>query len=311
MPDVSELMTTVREYTNQPRKQYSLLRSHASWNMLCSSMDALEDTELAISAYVRSGFPAEDGEKYLLTYGVLQALFVQQDAMTNLCAALGILCDLDPSLKVVRNIRNDAVGHPTRRRLRDVESFNMISRVTMSKKGFQLLTSFSDDRESIFTNVELLQLIEKQQECFQIALGKVVAKLREEEAQHRAMFRNDKLRDAFPPTLGYYFSKVKESTYSNIGLRFGEAHFEFILEALETLKRKLEARGTLEAYEGFNGIFEELRYPIEKLKSFFNEEPSSRLTEKDAYIFIFYVERHFDELIQMAEETDAEYQESP
>src|SRR5215467_6671031 len=56
-------------------------------NTLTSSMDALEDTHDAISAFVAAGSKLapkyqerELGERYLRTYGVMQAFVIQQDA---------------------------------------------------------------------------------------------------------------------------------------------------------------------------------------------------------------------------------------
>ena len=61
------------------------------WNTLTSSMDALEDTHHAISAFVAAGTKLkpkhqerELGERYLRTYAVMQAFVIQQDAALNL-----------------------------------------------------------------------------------------------------------------------------------------------------------------------------------------------------------------------------------
>ena len=65
----------IRGFVNKPRKQFNLLKNHKLWNQLCSSLDVIEDSDLAIDAYLNRKFSKDDGEKYLRLYGVLQALF--------------------------------------------------------------------------------------------------------------------------------------------------------------------------------------------------------------------------------------------
>ena len=60
-----------------------LLENLANWKMLCSCLDAIGDTELAFVAFLKQRKTADYGQKYLSVYGVLQAMFVQQDAVEN------------------------------------------------------------------------------------------------------------------------------------------------------------------------------------------------------------------------------------
>lgn len=55
------------------------------WPQLLSVLDTIEDSQAAINYYIRSDFPTDYGGKYLFVYGLLQALFLQQDAITALC----------------------------------------------------------------------------------------------------------------------------------------------------------------------------------------------------------------------------------
>ncbi len=90
------------------------------WNTLTSSMDALEDTHHAISAFVAAASKLEPkhqkrelGERYLRSYGVMQAFVIQQDAALNLHVSLGMPePDLKP-LDQIRDLRVAAAGHPT------------------------------------------------------------------------------------------------------------------------------------------------------------------------------------------------------
>jgi hypothetical protein len=76
-------------------------------------MDVVEDSELAIDAYSTGNVREKDGERCLRLYGLLQALFLQQDAVINLCESLKIQKKIEdyPKLKEIREIRNDSAGH--------------------------------------------------------------------------------------------------------------------------------------------------------------------------------------------------------
>ncbi len=109
-------MSKIRDLINSSRKQNILLQDNILWHMLCSCMDTIEDTEEALENFLKSDTNSSDeGRNYLRIYGALQALFVQQDAVKNLHDALKIPYTEDKALDKIRNIRNDAAGHQTKR----------------------------------------------------------------------------------------------------------------------------------------------------------------------------------------------------
>ena len=130
-------------------KQIYDTSSTDDWNTLTSSMDALEDTHHAISAFVAAASQLEPkhkkrelGERYLRTYGVMQAFVIQQDAALNLHVSLGMPePDLKP-LDHIRDFRVAAAGHPT---LQDrpkklPRRAHFISQMTLDDSGMELLT---------------------------------------------------------------------------------------------------------------------------------------------------------------------------
>jgi len=52
MENIANLESEIRDLINQPRKKHFLLMDSAQWYQLCSSMDVIGDTELAIDAYL-------------------------------------------------------------------------------------------------------------------------------------------------------------------------------------------------------------------------------------------------------------------
>jgi hypothetical protein len=184
MISVAELEQRIRDFINNPRKQHALLQDTAVWNLLCSCLDTIGDTELAIDAYKVSDNPGTGGAAYLLVYGVLQALFLQQDAVENLCQALAISYTRDPLLNDIREIRNDSTGHPTKRGGGKGRAYNFISRASLTKEGFDLMTTYPDSRSPLFRHVKIPSLLDSQRDILQKVLSEVLEKLKIEEAEH-------------------------------------------------------------------------------------------------------------------------------
>jgi hypothetical protein len=139
-------------------------------------MDAIGDTEMAVEAYLSS--PAGDceyGKLYLQAYGLLQVLFVQQDAVRHAAEAIGMPYSLPASLKAIQAVRNSAIGHPTKRGSSPSESFG-ISRLSLSHEGFQLY-SFDIGQQDNFQPVRLLDLIVAQREAVVDGIRQMVSHL--------------------------------------------------------------------------------------------------------------------------------------
>jgi hypothetical protein len=85
------------------------------WNKFCVAMDNLEDCDLAISFFLAEDLGHSEGEQYLRLYGILQAVFIQQDSITALWEIVfgeDIPNSSQESWRSVRRIRNHVAGHP-------------------------------------------------------------------------------------------------------------------------------------------------------------------------------------------------------
>lgn len=311
MQTISELENQIRDYINNPRKQHTLLKDSAAWFKLCSSLDTIGDTELALDAYAGIAEPESDGEKYLMLYGVLQVLFVQQDAVTHLAEALDIPYTVDPVITEIREVRNDSIGHPTKRGGGKGRAFNFISRISMSKGGFTLMTSYAAAADTKFQHINIPQLVESQRVILRTTLCAVIEKLKEEEMKHREEFEGKKLSEAFPQTLSYYFGKMDEAIHGSAPREFGAAHLKFVAETVESFKSALSERDLLDAYDSITYELNLIEYPMSELGKFFENPQESRLNAQDAYIFMFFVKKHIDTLITIAGEIDEEYASEP
>ncbi|MBU4231178.1 MAG: hypothetical protein L6277_11200 [Desulfobacterales bacterium] len=264
MTKISKLELVIRKYINNPRKLYSLLPYPAAWNKLTSSLDVIGDTELALNAFLDNEWPKDDGGKYLMIYGVLQGLFIQQDATKNLAEALNITYSVDPILKEIREVRHDSIGHPTKReklskKIKEELCYNFIARGTMSRQGFMLMKTFPDGKTPQFINVNIPDLIGKQRELLAKLLSNIIEILKKEEEEHRIMYEDQKLINIFPKTLGYYIEKIYESTRGNKPNKFGELHVDLILKCINEFEYALKERGILNNHKY---SINEINYPL-------------------------------------------------
>ena len=96
MTRIQDLEDQIRELVNAPRKHRAVSEDSAAYHKLCSCLDVIGDAELAFLAYEEVSDDPRPGSSYILVYGFLQALVLQQDAVRNLYDALGLVIERDP-----------------------------------------------------------------------------------------------------------------------------------------------------------------------------------------------------------------------
>ena len=184
MSSTLELLAKTRELVNEPETKSRLMKNQAMSRQLASSLDAIGDCEMAIIAYLSeptegSENPVEDlGARYLKTYGVLQALFVQQDALVTLLESLDVSFDLDdyPDLRNIREIRNRSTGHPTKIERGKRISYHGIVQISLKDESFQFYSD-SEDGEWELQSINVPRLIAEQGACAAQILERAIAQL--------------------------------------------------------------------------------------------------------------------------------------
>jgi hypothetical protein len=302
-PSVAEIAHRVRDLINEPRTHALLRRDEASFNVLCSCLDVIEDTQQGIDCYPVGSDERESGPLYVMLYGILQLLYVQQDALANMASSLGLKYQRDRLLSEVRDVRNTSVGHPTKT---FKGSSHFIVRVSMSPRGFDLMTQLSGDRAPRFESVSIPELLQKQSRVVRETLFKIADHLAERDRQHRVLHMEKKLADVFPETLSYYFQKVFEATQRPELHQLGKKHVDLILETLGKFKKALADRDELEAHYGVTNTLDEVEWPLQRLRAYFAGEEGD-LVDRSAYIFTTFCKGRVEELRQMAAEIDEEY----
>lgn len=312
MQTLREISQWIRDYGHDPRHMQRLLSVRFNWHQLWTAMDIIDDVDLALSAYLRADFPVDDGEKYLRIYGVLQALFVQQDALRHLIGVIrpSTPLSLPDALKEVREIRNACIGHPTKLERNGQVSVHGMSRITISRDGFQML-SFIENTDVSFQYIPVRELIEKQRsEAVQI-LSEVARQLKENDEIHKKQFRDTKLGQSFNQVL-YAFEKIFEDIRRRSVVGMGQWGVGHLQTCLDEFERLLNLRGiAIEAYDSIKFYYGEIHYPLAELKKYFDNKASDIRMHEEARVFADAMRGYFSKLMDIAQEIDEEYSSTP
>ncbi|MFH0734201.1 MAG: hypothetical protein V1773_07840 [bacterium] len=186
---IENIIEKIRDIIDLPGVKNKIMLNIGDWYRLCACLDAIEDAQFAIKQYKNlSNFDAFNGG-YLYVYGLLQALFLQQDAVNGLSQVL-----LDKKIDYkeqqysklyeIREIRNNSIGHPTSR---SNNSYFGIVRMSLFKKGFSISkhsyekeTDYSQSTKSkniVFDDIEVGKIILIQSKLVKDILLKIKKKL--------------------------------------------------------------------------------------------------------------------------------------
>ncbi|MBI4976849.1 MAG: hypothetical protein HZC28_05170 [Spirochaetes bacterium] len=304
MKNLIKGIDSIRTMINKPRRQNIILQNRVTWNTLCSSLDTIEDTSHAIGEYISlSNNNYSTGFSYVIVYGVMQAMFLQQDAVIHIASSLGNNLALDDELKKIREIRNSSTGHPVRDR-GDNKSFNYIQHCGMTHLKFRLVSYCPNKSDPTFSDIDILKLIDKQKEIISKYINDLILFLEKEEKTHKEEFMNTKLK-AYFSHFNYNIGKVYECI-SNIDYKqLSLINLNEIVSNIEKAKSELNKRSLLGNVPGIEYNLEEINYPINKLQSYFNDE--IKLHDKEIKILIYFIHKKTEELIRMFEEIDNDY----
>ena len=296
----------IRDLVNHPWKLQSLFDNKTKWNKLCASMDVIGDTQIAINSYFSlPSFKAENGG-YLFLYGLLQALFLQQDALNHLSEALfdkPINWKSEyPDIYLVRELRNYSIGHPTKRG-KD-ESFHFIARYSVSKGHFRLMSHYSKTNKSEFRDIDINAIRAKQENSVVKILDTVIELMEKEYSDHKQKFENSKLSDLIPGTMSYSFGKVYEGIYNDNPL--AEMNFSIIQSTIDAVKNEIIKRyGKISALEGLSDVIRRIDYILLKVDNWIKNK--QLLNNEDAEVFLDSFSDRFKELEKMLHEIDEEF----
>lgn len=278
-------------------------KDNGDWSKLWTAVDNIEDTQLAIDEY--SGLV---NFSRLAAYGLLQAMVVQQDAISHLEEALQI--DKPnwprdyPQLSKIREIRRETVGHPTETKKKGGNSYTSVAhtnKLDVLEYGVWLSNNFE------YRRINLQEIIKIQHDLLVTEIERIIQKVRSEESAHKKQFQHRSLSDVINAT-NYSIQKLwpfeKDRFYSQI-------MFNTLVDAYGTFKAEIKRR-----YE-FDDFSEAVSIPglvlaVEKIDKLLPRIQKklpldSNVDPLDLEVYVEALRNAFDELQTMAKEVDDEF----
>lgn len=203
-----DLIDRIRHHINKAKKQATLLHILSIWLQLTAALDTLEDSSCAVQYYCETDYPDTIKGKYLFTYGLLQAIFLQQDAISGINKALfGTTIDFKdyPAAFSARNLRNDVVGHPVSMRVGGSQ-FVYLAQISMTKYSFYYLKETADSATETI-EVDVAAVINDTQRAINFILSKALDTLDMEFQAYVNEHKERKMKEIFTH-LGYAREKV-------------------------------------------------------------------------------------------------------
>lgn len=226
------LMGRIRKHINGTRKQIILMQDLKVWNKVCASLDVLEDTNNAIDYFCKTDYPDVIGGQYLFTYGLLQAMYAQQNAIKHIAEALGFSINIkqnNPKLKEITIIRAD-IAHPTDRMHGAYVTYLM--QMSLNKNGFRYLSSNENGSKGFNT----YSAINTQNTHVNEMLLKIVEQLVKEDRMIMEKFKDKKMIEIF--SIYDYASEKLSSNETGIFEWANEHLLKIIMHVKEALDER-------------------------------------------------------------------------
>lgn len=304
--ELFELVRKIRLHINEIQKQALLMEKIEKWFRITSALDVVEDTACAIGFYQNQPYPSELGGKYLYTYGVLQALFMQQDAVESINAVLRNTKSIDwktdyPDAYKVREFRNDVVGHPTNRGNKEEKYFMHLAQISLQKGDFWYSKASTKTETSVHIDVNVFKAIDDVQRCNKEVLEKVIEELDKEFRNYIEAHKDRKMVKIFDH-LGYAKEKVLLDAHMK------KAGYDSTKRMVEECEKELVLRyGAVENADSFNYLLKEIHELYKLLDEGLSSVPGDFSSGMEKYLqqCLFY---KLEELKGYCEETDGYFE---
>ena len=168
------------------------LQEEYNWNLIRTCSNIISATEGGLDAYIAEvsrDVPIDTDMGLLYGYGVLQALYVQQNSIKTLCELLNVEYPDSPDLKANRDIRND-MGHPINRRHKLLgEMYSEINSISPFADIITICTNYPEGKKDNIMSVnriipvDLPELIKNQTNEFSQILDNIIESFQEKENQ--------------------------------------------------------------------------------------------------------------------------------
>lgn len=319
---IQNIETNIRGIINQPRIQDKIIQRPSSWNKLTASLDCLGDTTLAIESYAQLDLEkvSDYGIYYLIIYGVMQTLLIQQDAARFIYHALfeqdrkkikDIILRRFPDLEEIRQIRNKSVGHPCSDKKEHQQQINgYINRNSIEKYRFELTTIYSDDEnfgEENIQPVDIMEVVVSQQKQLVDVLEIIENELKEMVISFKKSMSQQEIFPLFEKQkIDYPLRKIKELSCTGTQQEQLMVHLKTVLIFLSLLEKKLKERGDWSIYEHLEQEFSLVSFAVCKLSEGLDFTNSQIVEDKEKLIYGDFLVRRIEDIRRMIRDLDEE-----
>ena len=208
-----KILSIIREICNEigeTYKQNQLLTDYQNYNKCYSSIYLLEDIAESFDFYkTKDDKSCSLGEKYILIYGIFEALYLQQDALKTLFLALNIQ---DFDLK---------------------KDFPEINYISLKK------IKYEESKEHNFIDVDVISCIKKQEKFIVKQLQNLLELLLKEKKEHIEHFKSDKMLDCFKM---FCYASEKVYVENKFYTKEDALGFKLVEEMLSSFMKKVDER---------------------------------------------------------------------
>lgn len=319
---IEEVAIQIRNFFNDSTIKKTLVflkKKDGDWNQFCAALDTIEDTCLAIENFLRDPNDLFVKNPYLSTYGLLQALFIQQDAANFLKTSLfGSSKKIDWSnakyaeLAKIRQVRNETIGHPvkTERKGRKSTYKNdeitscTIDRSSLTKDGFRYMLWMHSKTET--KTIKFSEIIELQDKYLSAELESVLKEMQKEEKQHKTKFKDEKLGELLGKPSLYQINLIYGVQWND---HLAWPSFDHYHELYKKIRKGLEDRfgkfGETIRIPGTHEVIKKLDFVFAKIETFKN---TSKFENYELEVYIDALDAGLKELQTHLEETDKEFE---
>lgn len=295
----------IRDLVNHSHIKAQLLEDKIKWSKICSSMDVIGDTQCAINYYFSlSSFNSYD-EGYILIYGLLQSFFLQQDAVSSLSSALfdeNSISWKDIECFSVRELRNDSIGHPTDRGYKDNKSFHFIVRPSLSQESFELISHYKENRT--YDKKNIFNLKTQQENCIVEILNNIIERMENRNNEHKNKFKGQKILNLIPSSYDIECLKKAHFDESYNTPAYTKNNVQSFKERLKNIQKGIVDRYH-ELPPSYQEVIEQINHILTKIEEF--AESNQILQNKDAEVFLYALDKRFEELKVILENIDNEF----
>lgn len=306
--DILGLCNTLNRTIHEPLyHNFYNIPNESVYNQKFTSIDLIEDSQIAIEDYESAKSIGKQGRSTLLIYGLLQSLFLQQDGLYHLYKCVvdekiiqTVFFDRFSFDKDIREVRNDIAGHPTNRKSRE---FYFIAKGPSTKYRFTY-AGYTPTFRTV--EVDIKTFIDKQLEFTKRVLhtihDDIVKKIEMKKGEHKNIALKEMIVGV-DRNIQLIFRGIRDDERNFQG----EWGISGVKDAIDSIRKELNLRynGSLPI-----GISETLRlidYIIHRFNQWWTDK--SLLGNDDAEIFLDSLKKQIKELEYMLNEIDEEFNE--